>query len=494
MRALRQTVACALLALGVNSIGAGELIQPNPASQKIEAPLDPCHQHTNHHCRVDLEPVPAVHLPSGGSAWFRNAMANWNADWQVNDGGAVNGTLRITKYNAYNDCIPGGADFHMLFEKAAGDPDTITWSQSIFTNQRKGGPAGVWANYMDIKDGVHPETAKPPLYPGYWPEDGHFEDKPARPCPSGGAVAWNAEVYIAQADFAAEELTVWNGVEWGFLYFCWPKTPLAADDGSGDGGSTTGSRDSVIQYTPTGPGAGQLSMSGPINIMNTTGGDELDPLYAGDPLLSCTMWIGNLDLVGEQDATGGYVFLFQGEPGEYNMEILGPGGAVALRAQVWGLYCNDAMFASPGAFNMVAIYGYIDPINEIGSEFMNCYSDDLRFVEDGRYMNAPQFVVATEGPFSTLIGDGLTPVGGSGTVKNGFNEEEPWRFRAGDADCNGLVDTDDIQPFVEALTAPGTYAVNHPVCAVEEVCDCNGDESVNGGDIAEFVNFLTSGA
>ncbi len=57
---------------------------------------------------------------------------------------------------------------------------------------------------------------------------------------------------------------------------------------------------------------------------------------------------------------------------------------------------------------------------------------------------------------------------------------------AGDMDCSGLVDFDDIDRFVEALSYPGGAGWPYPNCPWLNG-DCNNDGSVNFDDIDAFV-------
>ncbi|MFQ5423530.1 MAG: PHB depolymerase family esterase [Phycisphaerae bacterium] len=59
---------------------------------------------------------------------------------------------------------------------------------------------------------------------------------------------------------------------------------------------------------------------------------------------------------------------------------------------------------------------------------------------------------------------------------------------AGDANCDGVADLLDIQPFVLALTDPTAYAAAFPTCSQ---ADANGDGQLNGADVAVFVSVLT---
>jgi hypothetical protein len=59
----------------------------------------------------------------------------------------------------------------------------------------------------------------------------------------------------------------------------------------------------------------------------------------------------------------------------------------------------------------------------------------------------------------------------------------------GDANCDGLVNAFDIDPFVVALTDASLYASTYPGCNVHNA-DCNGDGVVNAFDIDPFVRLL----
>ncbi|MEW6198195.1 MAG: M14 family zinc carboxypeptidase [Planctomycetota bacterium] len=61
---------------------------------------------------------------------------------------------------------------------------------------------------------------------------------------------------------------------------------------------------------------------------------------------------------------------------------------------------------------------------------------------------------------------------------------------AGDLNCDGLVNFGDINPFVLALTNPGSYTTAFPDCNIMNG-DINGDGLVDFGDINPFVRLLT---
>jgi hypothetical protein len=62
--------------------------------------------------------------------------------------------------------------------------------------------------------------------------------------------------------------------------------------------------------------------------------------------------------------------------------------------------------------------------------------------------------------------------------------------RAGDVNCDGLVNAFDIDPFILALTNPAGYASAFPNCNILNA-DCNDDGLVNPFDIDPFIDLLT---
>ncbi|MEW6249064.1 MAG: PQQ-binding-like beta-propeller repeat protein [Planctomycetota bacterium] len=65
----------------------------------------------------------------------------------------------------------------------------------------------------------------------------------------------------------------------------------------------------------------------------------------------------------------------------------------------------------------------------------------------------------------------------------------PQPHKRGDLDCNGLIDFNDINPFVQALSDPAAYAAAHPNCPFENR-DCNADGLFDFNDIKPFVALL----
>jgi predicted outer membrane repeat protein len=90
-----------------------------------------------------------------------------------------------------------------------------------------------------------------------------------------------------------------------------------------------------------------------------------------------------------------------------------------------------------------------------------------------------------------LVDDPDVPDTGAGTPP--LVDIGAWEFqlpaRLGDLNCDGLVNFDDITPFVLAVTDPNAYAALYPACPLG-LADCNRDGQVDESDIDAFVALL----
>jgi hypothetical protein len=82
--------------------------------------------------------------------------------------------------------------------------------------------------------------------------------------------------------------------------------------------------------------------------------------------------------------------------------------------------------------------------------------------------------------------------GGEFELVGGFWARSAPASRPGDLNCDELVNFDDIDPFVLALTGQAAYEAVYPDCQWLNA-DCNGDGSVNFDDIDGFVALLAGG-
>ncbi len=55
--------------------------------------------------------------------------------------------------------------------------------------------------------------------------------------------------------------------------------------------------------------------------------------------------------------------------------------------------------------------------------------------------------------------------------------------------CDGVRDSNDVAPFVQALIAPAAYAVAFPQCDINRA-DVNVDLAIDGLDVQAFVDLL----
>lgn len=94
---------------------------------------------------------------------------------------------------------------------------------------------------------------------------------------------------------------------------------------------------------------------------------------------------------------------------------------------------------------------------------------------------------------SPAIGAGRTPPPLAGDAAGVCYKEPPtigaYERLLGDLNCDALVDNEDIDGFVLALTNPPGYRATHPACDAT-LADANGDGAVDNEDIDPFVELL----
>jgi 6-phosphogluconolactonase (cycloisomerase 2 family) len=118
--------------------------------------------------------------------------------------------------------------------------------------------------------------------------------------------------------------------------------------------------------------------------------------------------------------------------------------------------------------------------------------DDLVFVTDNSSAlddatGVQVLRLGTDGSFTPL--GGVVPTGGISPRSLAL-----WKppFGVGDLNCDGAVDTADIDGFVLALVDPAAYAAAFPACNYL-LADCNGDGAVDTADIDAFVALIVGG-
>jgi hypothetical protein len=87
---------------------------------------------------------------------------------------------------------------------------------------------------------------------------------------------------------------------------------------------------------------------------------------------------------------------------------------------------------------------------------------------------------------------GAAMTGGNFALSGGFWSGVVAGPTPGDLNCDGVVNFDDIDPFVLALSDPNGYEQQYPDCNIL-AGDCNDDGYVDFGDINPFVAILSGG-
>jgi hypothetical protein len=173
---------------------------------------------------------------TGADVKFTSAFDSWNDEpgdakgWTLTDGGALTGTFNVSKYDAGFSGCSGGVEIRVSYVPGAGDPTgaDVAWAQSIDTNVKKAGAEGPGNPYLDIKTSA--TTEDPPAYPFQY-ADKHFYDFPKRECPGecGALTSWEGRAFLSEVDYTNKELTVYQGINWGFNIECTTPPPLVVD-------------------------------------------------------------------------------------------------------------------------------------------------------------------------------------------------------------------------------------------------------------------------
>ncbi len=83
-----------------------------------------------------------------------------------------------------------------------------------------------------------------------------------------------------------------------------------------------------------------------------------------------------------------------------------------------------------------------------------------------------------------------TPNTGFVAVEGGTLHSLALKAFPADLDCNGIVDFDDINPFILALADPAAYSAQYPRCHLLNG-DCDGNGYVDFDDINPFIVLLS---
>ncbi|MEW6251711.1 MAG: hypothetical protein AB1716_13790 [Planctomycetota bacterium] len=170
-------------------------------------------------------------------------------------------------------------------------------------------------------------------------------------------------------------------------------------------------------------------------------------------------------------ATGGqypYQWLFSGFPDDHNLD-----GLNNTWADGNALYSALAQLGGPPAFATpppgLHVTSFVFRKLRVGT------TTEVRMLpEYGQYSR-------------TVVYDGNTP---NVVVTGELHNAALVPSARGDMNCDGVVDFDDINPFVQALADPAGWQASHPGCPFSN-CDVNCDGYVDFWDINPFVALLS---
>lgn len=163
----------------------------------------------------------------GNDAEFKKSFDAWNATnaagakWTLANGGNLpGGAFNVSIFDALAFVTAGGLEIQIDWTYTGADKGNFKWAQGLFDNYLVDGSI-VAAHYeVDVRaagcDNTNLEKQCPPLYPIQWadqPADLDFYDKPLGPWPNSSFEAWT---FLSKADFTARQLTIFEGVNYGF--------------------------------------------------------------------------------------------------------------------------------------------------------------------------------------------------------------------------------------------------------------------------------------
>ena len=153
----------------------------------------------------------------GSDASFKQSFDAWNTGnaatgkWSLKDGGKLpGGIFQVSTFDAIAEAGSGGLEIQIDWTYAGADKGDYFWAQGLYDNYSPSLGKMIEPIYkMDVLDG---KDLAAPLYPFSYAER-YFYDMPAGFWP--GAF-FEARAFIAQADYTARILTLYEGVSYEF--------------------------------------------------------------------------------------------------------------------------------------------------------------------------------------------------------------------------------------------------------------------------------------
>lgn len=189
---------------------------------------------------VALNPAGIEEILRGGTDTFLATLQAEFPTWTFNIAPSnLTGTFNIQNYYACglgtNDCgteqgVPGtivGNFIDITYTPGAGDPTSaandLHWIQRFYSNHALGTGGGHGVNDDKIDndnttvDPILGACSGSPYYDcGYFAGETFFVDRPSRSGDPGSDHVWGAELYLVEQT-AANTVTIYNGLKWGWL-------------------------------------------------------------------------------------------------------------------------------------------------------------------------------------------------------------------------------------------------------------------------------------
>jgi len=155
---------------------------------------------------------------AGNDPDFKKSFDAWNTSnaatdkWTLANGGNLpGGQFEVSIFDALAFNNVGGLEINIDWTYNGTDKDDFQWAQGLLDNYLINPIKIVDPFYeMDVNAA---EVNKPPLYPFQY-ADRSFYDKPLGPWPNS---SFDARAFLSKANFTARTLTIYEGVNYGFI-------------------------------------------------------------------------------------------------------------------------------------------------------------------------------------------------------------------------------------------------------------------------------------
>ena len=218
----------------------------------------PCMLDNGGHCWINsyLSTQPL----NSGDPFFAQALSNWNAgqpsteQWSIAQGGTLPGILQISEFYTFDENYSGtlklslrgqhvgGVEINATYLPATSDDPLASlpwfWAQAISSNYRPPPSSHLsspGSGFTTMDDAILSNKLSDywglPLYPDQ--NGATFYDVPHSPDHLDYDTYFHAANFLVTADVATNTLTVYQGVSYGWDFYCVPEPSTLALSGLG---------------------------------------------------------------------------------------------------------------------------------------------------------------------------------------------------------------------------------------------------------------------